>query len=361
MSDERALSRALAAALAICLLASCRFDLSSGFDTSPLVNFRYFWELYAREYALFEEKGLDWEAVKARTEPFVREDMSEDELFDLLAGMLYLLNDRHDRLSSPGRFANSGRANEVVTLFSEVRATGYLDRAIVAGEGRIVHGRIASRPSIAYLRIGSFAPGHSTGSMAARHSAWAEDIDGVLVDLIGEGGQAGAEALIVDLRDNQGGLLQDVAFIAGRFFGSELVYALTREKSGPGPTDFSPPYELRILPAGRTVPPLPILVLTNELTTSAGEFMSLALLRRPDARQGGTRTAGAFSFRTLHELPNGWTCTVSMQKVLSPEGVSYEGVGIVPDPARRWANSAAGIAAGRDEQLEAAIADLGSH
>ncbi len=344
-----AIFAAIFAAVAVSISACAGFDLSVGYDASPAANFDYFWRLFDENYASFAEKGVDWDAVRSEREPLVDEGMSEDELFDLLASMIYELDDPHVSLRNPTRFANSARSSELRTQFREATTGAYLEGASLRGGGRFVTGRIAGRPELAYVRIKNFSPGGGAGSMMANHSEWAEDIDPIMAAF------ADAAGLIVDLRDNRGGLMQDVAYIAGRFYAEDEVYAVTREKTGPGREDFGSPYELRIAAGGTRAPEVPLVVLTNRLTTSAGEFMAMALLRLPGARQVGTRTAGGFSFRTLHELPNGWTCTVSTQRVRTSEGLSYEGAGIVPPPGFVVQNTEEAAAQGRDPQLEAAL------
>jgi carboxyl-terminal processing protease len=330
---------------------SCSLDLSRGYSEDPRVVFEYFCDLYEQEYALFEERGVDWPTAKATGQALVDSDTTDEELFEALASMLELLDDPHVTLSSPFRFmCSSARASER-TYFKESVALSYLSGAASIDGGRVRYGRIAGQPSIAYLRIRSFATDGS--SMMANHSAWAEETDAVFDSF------SDAAGLIIDIRDNGGGLMQDVGWIAGRFTDSDRAYAMEREKTGPGSGDYGAPVEIVVPARTPAFPHVPIVVLVNGWTTSAAEFMALAFIYFRDARIVGQRSAGGFSFRTRHELPNGWVCTVSMQKVSTPEGVSYEGSGIspteVPDSVGLDELS---VSSGQDRQMERAIAAL---
>ncbi|MEG1612419.1 MAG: S41 family peptidase, partial [Alistipes sp.] len=97
-----------------------------------------------------------------------------------------------------------------------------------------------------------------------------------------------------------------------------------------------------------------IVILVNEQTQSAAEFMALALRVAPNAVVMGSTTAGADGDVSLIELPGKIITYISGVGIYDPTGGETQRVGIVPD--RVVKPTLDGIKAGRDEVLEQAIA-----
>jgi hypothetical protein len=57
----------------------------------------------------------------------------------------------------------------------------------------------------------------------------------------------------------------------------------------------------------------------------------MGLQQLPNVTQIGETTYGAFSLVFPRDLPNGWSFTTSMERILSSEGIDYEQKGILPD------------------------------
>lgn len=97
-----------------------------------------------------------------------------------------------------------------------------------------------------------------------------------------------------------------------------------------------------------------VVILVSELTQSAGEFTSMAFRAVPQSTVVGSTTAGADGNVTIFFLPGGIRTQFSGIGVYYPDGRETQRIGIVPDitvqPTIR------GIAEGRDEVLEKAIA-----
>jgi len=160
------------------------------------------------------------------------------------------------------------------------------------------------------------------------------------------------------VRNNTGGLPQNVYYIANRFADATRVFATIRTKDGPGPEDFSDPVDHEIFPEGMNRFAGPIILLTNSQTISGGEWFTMAMKTLPNVVQMGTATAGALSLSLWRELPNGWIYRVSVELITDVEGVCPEGVGLQPVSTDVVENSDALIEAGVDSQLDAAIARL---
>ncbi|MFN3487089.1 MAG: S41 family peptidase, partial [Planctomycetota bacterium] len=139
----------------------------------------------------------------------------------------------------------------------------------------------------------------------------------------------GARALVVDVRFNPGGLLNECVELADRFL-DEGVIVTTRGRTLE---------DERTLRAekGDTLPPLPLAVLVNEGSASASEIFAGAM---KDHRRGvlvGARTFGKGSVQTPFELPGGGALKLTTARYFTPAGISVhrengrKDYGIEPD------------------------------
>ena len=173
-----------------------------------------------------------------------------------------------------------------------------------------------------------FIPGFS-GSV----KDWERDIDAVLEQLRNTSG------IIIDLRQNSGGLRKLSKVIMSRFIETTQVYGYEEFRNGPNRSDFTSPRELKIEPAGTRQYINPIVLLVGRNTGSAAEKIVLALRERPHVTVVGSPTAGAFGATKRGQLPNGWTYQLTISKFVSVDGISYEGIGIPPDIAASFSDA----------------------
>src|SRR5690606_35500103 len=83
------------------LLVSCEDHfLSPDPKSDNLSNFDFLWEDVKNRYSFFELKEIDWDQIRDKYRPLVREDMGQQELFDLMGDMLYELKEGHVNLNS---------------------------------------------------------------------------------------------------------------------------------------------------------------------------------------------------------------------------------------------------------------------
>lgn len=97
----------------------------------------------------------------------------------------------------------------------------------------------------------------------------------------------------------------------------------------------------------------PIVIIVNEKTISQAEFTAMALRTAPKATVIGSTTAGADGNVSLIELPGGIKTAITGIGIFYPDGTATQRVGIHID--KPVAPTIKGIAAGKDELLEAAI------
>jgi len=151
-----------------------------------------------------------------------------------------------------------------------------------AGEGAWRH-LIDQNLGVAYVRLTQFTPGSSEEVAAAIEHAT---------------GRAQGElgGLILDLRDNPGGLLDEAVDIADLFLESGVIVS-TQGRSAQGRTE-------RATSAG-TLPAFPLVVLVNGASASASEVLSGALRDHDRAVVIGSRTFGKGSVQSVRPLESG--------------------------------------------------------
>lgn len=129
--------------------------------------------------------------------------------------------------------------------------------------------------------------------------------------------------LVLDLRNDPGGLLDEAIFIADEFLADGVIVS-TRGRDGAAQD------EARARTAG-TRPDFPIVVLVNEYTASAAEIVAGALQDHRRALLVGVRTFGKGSVQTVIDLPDGGALKLTIARYFTPSGRSIQAQGIAPD------------------------------
>lgn len=130
--------------------------------------------------------------------------------------------------------------------------------------------------------------------------------------------------LIIDLRNNPGGLLDAAVAVANPFFKKNELIVSTR---GRKPADNE---EYRAEGDGEPLT-LPMVVLVNAGTASAAEVVTGALKDTHRAIVVGERTFGKGSVQSIFPLKNGEGLRLTTAKYYTPSGVSIHEKGIEPD------------------------------
>ncbi|HEY5913431.1 MAG TPA: S41 family peptidase [Verrucomicrobiae bacterium] len=148
---------------------------------------------------------------------------------------------------------------------------------------------------------------------------------GVTRDLrraLGEIRDAGLGAIILDLRNNPGGLLDEAISVASQFleFGDVLLTRDTRGK-----------VEAVGVEKGGMATSMPLVLLVNEGSASAAEIVAGALQDGHRARLVGQTTFGTGTVLEEFRLSDGSALLLAVQEWLTPSGRSFWHKGIVPD------------------------------
>ena len=161
----------------------------------------------------------------------------------------------------------------------------------------------------------------------------------------------GAQAFILDLRNNGGGFVDEAQLIASAFIAEGPILT-TRGRSVPART-------LRAT-GDPIVPKAPLVVLTNGGTGSASEIVAGALQDTGRATLVGEKTFGKGVFQEVIELSNGGALDITAGQYFTPNGRNLggkgvsQGSGLKPDLLVKQPRDSK-----RDKALRAALAKLG--
>ena len=134
--------------------------------------------------------------------------------------------------------------------------------------------------------------------------------------------QTNQRGLLLDLRNNAGGLVESVVNIASQFLDSGMIMY---QVDGQGVRE---DYEVK---SGGKAREIPMVVLVNDYSASASEILAGALRDHGRAKLIGTTTYGKGSVNIQTELSNGGGIFFTIARWYTPNGVLIEGNGIQPD------------------------------
>ena len=130
------------------------------------------------------------------------------------------------------------------------------------------------------------------------------------------------DSLIIDLRGNTGGLLDNAVFVADRFINKgtivDIIYRSGNKKT------------IRAKDEGEHLDK-PVVILVNGTSASASEILSGALKDAHKATLVGNKTFGKGLVQKIVPLPNSTGVNVTIARYLTPNGTDINKLGIKPD------------------------------
>jgi carboxyl-terminal processing protease len=165
-------------------------------------------------------------------------------------------------------------------------------------------------PGYGYMRITSFS------------ETTADDVARALARLKRDNAR-GLKGLVIDLRNNPGGVLEASVAVADAFLDHGLIV------SADGRTADSQ-FRMDATP-GDLIDGAPIVVLVNGGSASAAEILAGALKDHGRAELVGHKTYGKGSVQTLMPLSRGGALKLTTSRYFTPSGVSIHEKGILPD------------------------------
>lgn len=160
---------------------------------------------------------------------------------------------------------------------------------------------------IGYLAITRFSEATSTDAAAG------------LVQLRQQGG---LDVLVLDLRNDPGGLVDQAVAVADQFLdGGTIVTIRGRQGS----------VETQSAHKGGLATAVPVIVLVDQGTASASEILAAALRDHGRAKLVGVPTYGKGTVQTFYDLVDGAGLKLTTARYYTPKGNSLESKGLVPD------------------------------
>jgi C-terminal processing protease CtpA/Prc len=310
---RKAIGRSRYLPFALCLLPllllSC-IEIEE-YENNPRGNFEALWTIMDERYCFFEYKEVDWNNIHATYSQRISSDMNQESLFMLLNEMLQELKDGHVNLTTPfdvGRYwkwFEDYPANYDENLIRQYLGTDYR----IAGSIRY---KILD-DNIIYLRYADFS------------SAIGETNLDYIIEKAGI-----CKGMIIDVRDNGGGILTYSDVFASRFFNEKKTVGYIQHKTGKGHSDFSEPFPKYVVPSTRLRYQKQVIVLTNRRCFSTTNDFVNAMTYAPNVTILGDATGGGSGLPFSSELPNGWSVRFSACPMLNAGKEQIE-FGIKPD------------------------------
>jgi hypothetical protein len=313
---------------------------------TPEECFESMWQRIHEKYSFLEYKKINWDSVKAVYRPQVHNGMSNIELFRVLDSMLYSLKDGHVNLITP---FNISRNWEWYLGYPQNFNYSVLERNYL-GDNYFITGPLINQvflynsKRIGYFYYGSFSSNISENNLDF---------------VIGRFNSAQTDGLIIDMRDNGGGITNNVFKLINRFVEQKTLVGKAYEKTGKGPHDFTLAQEFYATPAvneKKEPRPIytrkPIVVLTNRSCYSACNMFVGFMSTLPNVQLVGNQSGGGGGLPTSYQLPNGWVYRFSSTYMTLPNDFNVEhGIPVDIHQDNLPANEANGI----DDILEKAL------
>ncbi|CAK7035756.1 MAG: Carboxy-terminal processing protease CtpA [Desulfovibrio sp.] len=163
-----------------------------------------------------------------------------------------------------------------------------------------------------------------TGYVWARITRFSENTQKELLEGLAEAAQKGPiQGIVLDLRNNPGGLLDQAALVSDVFLSAgEIVSIRGREKRD------AKSFKAASHPTDQTCP---MVVLVNAGTASASEIVAGALQDHKRALVVGERTFGKGSVQNVIPMPDGSALKLTIALFYAPNGRTIQAHGIDPD------------------------------
>jgi len=300
-------------------------------------NFEALWKIIDTRYCYLDYKHVNWDSIHTAYAPRVDTVKSEMTFFNLMGNMLSELKDGHVNLYS---YFDKSRYwkwfTDYPTNFSSSLITGsrYLGTDYkIAGP---FHYGLIANGKVGYIYYESFEDGFADKNMSAVMTYFSN-----------------CKGLIIDVRNNGGGSLDNSKQLASYFFKVETTTGYMRHKTGDGHSDFSAPIAIKT-PTNKNIQwQRPVIVLTNRKSYSATNEFVCRMKESPMGIIVGDKSGGGGGLPLSSELPNGWLVRFSSSPMYDAQMQNIE-FGI--DPDYPVALSAADQANGIDTIIEKAIA-----
>lgn len=286
---------------------------------TPTACFETFWNDFDRFYGQFDIRKVNWDSIYTVYRPKISSSTTEKELFKICDDLIQILKDGHVNLYSPiGTASYYNLFPLTYTGGWSTNTANYISFSSLQN-GVIESGEVNST-NLAYIRIKTFYS-NEFGNSDSKYSI----IDEIIQQYNSKDG------LIIDIRGNGGGNGTNAITVASRFADRRYLYFKQRYKSGPGKNDFSEWVNFYINKQGKLQYTKPVVVLMGKYTYSAAELFVSAMSVFPNVTLVGDTTGGGIGNPVYRELQNGWTYRLSTSIGAMANGHIIDGKGILPE------------------------------
>jgi hypothetical protein len=280
-------------------------------------NFDLLWKIIDERYCYFTEKDVDWNRMHQK---YLRElgnsgcdnDPQSAHLFHTMASMLEELRDGHVTLDDGITSRTySGWYSSHPENFNQSRINTYKNIGTRDLNNETFFSILPG--NIGYIRCPSFSDKFNRNDL--------DDAMGLFEELKG---------VIIDVRNNGGGLVSEAYMFASRFAREKTHVGYVRYKTGKGHSDFSDYFSRYVEPDGANPFHGKVVVITNRKVYSAANLFVSIMNCFPQVCIMGDNTGGGGGVPISAELYNGWTVKMSTNPVFDIHKRSIES-GITPD------------------------------
>jgi carboxyl-terminal processing protease len=223
----------------------------------------------------------------------------------------------------------TGKAGSKVTLMiQDPRTTQTRQVTVVRASVKLHEVTWSALPgtSIAHVRVASFDNGVT------------KDLRSSLEEIQ----QAGLEGLILDLRNNPGGLLDEAIGVASQFIAEGVVLHAKDAKGKISPV---------LVEKGGIATNMPMAILINEGSASAAEIVASALRDNHRGQLVGQTSFGTGTVLQEFRLADGSALLLAVEEWLTPNGQSFWHKGVTPDFPVALPNNATALFPGVEKNL----------
>jgi carboxyl-terminal processing protease len=255
----------------------------------------------------FYRSRVDWPAVRAQARTMAAGATTSAATYPAIRYALAALGDRHSFLQLPVTADAAGDARPAAVGATAAPPSDSL-------EARLLGGRFG------YFRVPTFSLPLGTPDAAARSSGMADTLQALVRAVDAQGGPQGPCGWVVDLRHNRGGNMWPMLVGVGPILGGGSLGAFVSAGGVAVPWFYDGGEAGTLAPtgargvaarlsAGRAPyalrrPDPPVAVLTDSLTASSGEAITVAFRGRPATRSFGGATTGVPTANAGYRLPD---------------------------------------------------------
>lgn len=301
-----------------------------------LQTFEVFWQTLAENYPPYPGRQLDL-SERERDRATLVADNTGSTLDRLLRGAVRALGDQHtdvthQNTTTSGLRPGTRDSNDMETDDIHAAIQQRLGGTLVSLVPDQVEYATGLPHGLGYLRIADL-------EQLGGKDGWDNDravLDKALDTVFTKAAADHWSGLILDLRLNDGGWDALGLDLAGRLTTQDHVAYRKHARDREAPNGWTPWQRAMVHRDNRPGFHGPVALLVSDLTVSAGETSTLALLGNiPKPTLIGRDTQGIFSDQVQSDLSGGWSMEFGNEEFTTPDGTGYEGYGIpVPEASR---------------------------